>query len=97
MTKTLSAATFALALTVPALAFALDADTDGDADRVSVSGSLSAVVRTTASGGNLPSPSRATMNRVAASALTGSAASCASSAGSSDTLSVRRAAPSLLS
>ncbi|MBY5987367.1 MULTISPECIES: EF-hand domain-containing protein [Roseovarius] len=30
MTKTLSAATFALALTVPALAFALDADTDGD-------------------------------------------------------------------
>ncbi|MDD9726653.1 EF-hand domain-containing protein [Roseovarius sp. SK2] len=30
MTKTLSAATFALALTVPAMAFALDADTDGD-------------------------------------------------------------------
>ena len=30
MTKTLSAATFALALTVPALAYAMDADTDGD-------------------------------------------------------------------
>lgn len=29
MTKTLSAATFALALTVPALAFAMDADGDG--------------------------------------------------------------------